>query len=143
MSRNGALTLLFFVLAIMFAHAQKSVTPKSPLQANLESQALESNAFVFKEVSDSPDTIKSTLRVRIFEKGGNPEPVQGATVLLRRDQDQMLGRVTTHDGRCLFAAVPASYSVRVQMTGLKTIEKHGVTLEAGKIYDLEIRMGKE
>jgi hypothetical protein len=68
--------------------------------------------------------------------------VQGATVLLRRDNDKMLGRVTTHDGSCSFAPSPASYSVRVQMTGMRSFEKAGVILEAGKVYDLEISMAR-
>ena len=103
---------------------------------------LESSVFVFKETNISDDTSKATLRVRVLEKGGDTEPIQGATVLLRRDKDKMLGRVTTHDGRCLFVSAPENYTIRVQMTGLKTFEKPGFKLEAGKVYNMEILMAK-
>lgn len=103
---------------------------------------LKSSAFIFKQSSVSPDTTKATLRVRVLEKGGDTEPVHGATVLLRRDKDKILGRVTKNDGRCLFGASPATYTVRVQMTGLKSLEKSGITLDAGKVYDLEIMMAR-
>lgn len=103
---------------------------------------LESNVIAFKQASIGADTAKAMLRVRVLEKGGKTEPIQGATVLLRRDKDKMLGRVTKHDGRCLFAPTPATYTVRVQMTGLKSLEKSGFTLEAGKVYDMEITMAR-
>jgi len=122
--------------------AQKTSTPKSPPKTAVDSMMLESSVFVFKQTSLSADTFKATLRVRVLEKGGDTEPIQGATVLLRRDKDKMLGRVTKHDGRCLFAPTPDSYTVRVQMTGLKSFEKPGFTLEAGKVYDMEILMAR-
>lgn len=122
--------------------AQRPFTPKSAPKIALDSMTIENNAFVFKQSSISPDTAKAMLRVRVLEKADGSEPIQGATVLLRRDNDKMLGRVTKHDGRCLFTSAPASYTVRVQMTGLKTLERSGVMLEAGKVYDLEIRMAK-
>ena len=134
------ISLLFLPL---FAFAQKPSTPKSPSKSALDSLMLESNVLTFKQASTSPDTSKASLRVRILEKGGETEPIQGATVLLRRDKDKMLGRVTKHDGRCLFSASPATYTVRVQMTGLKTLEKSGVKLEGGKVYDLEIAMSRQ
>lgn len=118
--------------------AQVVLTPKSAPKTTLDSMMLENSSFLLKLSSTSPDTAKATLRVRIREKTLKKEPIQGATVLLRRDQDKMLGRVTEKDGKCLFVASPATYMLRVQMTGLKTLEKQGISLEAGKVYDLEI-----
>lgn len=126
----------------MGALAQKPPSPKSVAKIALDSMSFEVSDFVFKQSSISPDTSKSMLRVRVFDKIGGSEPIQGATVLLRRDKDKMLGRVTKHDGRCWFAPVPATYTIRVQMTGLKSFEKSGFNLEAGKVYDLEIKMAK-
>lgn len=103
---------------------------------------LESTVLSFRESGDGADTTKATLRVRVLEKGVGNEPVQGATVLLKREDDKMLGRVTAPDGKCLFQSSPASYTVRVQMTGLKTLEKTGILLEGGTVYELEIRMAR-
>ncbi|MDO8366975.1 MAG: carboxypeptidase-like regulatory domain-containing protein [Saprospiraceae bacterium] len=130
------------LLLPLILSAQKPLTPKSPPKTALDSMMLKSSAFIFKQSSVSPDTTKATLRVRVLEKGGDTEPVHGATVLLRRDKDKILGRVTKNDGRCLFGASPATYTVRVQMTGLKSLEKSGITLDAGKVYDLEIMMAR-
>jgi acyl-coenzyme A thioesterase PaaI-like protein len=101
----------------------------------------ESNIAFLRPAGINPDTAKAMLRVRVLEKGTR-EAVQGATVLLHREQNKMLGRVTEHDGRCVFTSAPATYSLRVQMTGLKTLERNGIKLEAGKAYDLEVSMAK-
>ena len=135
----ACIALLFLPLS---AEAQKSRSPKSVPKTEVELQLLESNVLTFKQSSISPDTVKATLRVRVLEKGGEAGPIQGATVLIRRDKDKMLGRVTKPDGRCLFAPSPATYTVRVQMTGLKSFEKQGFALEAGKVYDMEIAMAR-
>lgn len=135
----ACIVLLFLPLS---AGAQKSRSPKSAPKTEVELQMLESNVLTFKQSSISVDTAKATLRVRVLEKGGEAGPIQGATVLIRRDKDKMLGRVTKHDGRCLFAPAPATYTVRVQMTGLKSFEKQGFALEAGKVYDMEIAMAR-
>ena len=136
-----SLTLVLLLLPL-FAEAQKPSTPKSPPKTAIDSMMLESNVIAFQQTSISSDTAKATLRVRVLEKGGDSQPIQGATVLLRRDKDKMLGRVTKHDGRCLFSPTPATYTVRVQMTGLKSLEKSGFLLHAGKVYDLEIVMAR-
>lgn len=136
---SAILSLCLLPLGVL---AQKPPSPKSPSKLVLDSLSLEARDFSFKPSSISPDTSKSMLRVRVFDKSGDSEPIQGATVLLRRDKDKMLGRVTKHDGRCWFAPVPATYTVRVQMTGLKSFEKSGFNLEAGKVYDLEVKMEK-
>jgi len=121
--------------------AQKPSTPKSPPKTEVDSLMLTSSVLLFKQSNIiSADTTKATLRVRVIEKGTDTEAVQGATVLLRRDKDKMLGRVTKYDGRCLFSATPATYTIRIQMTGLKSLEKSGFALEAGKVYDLEVGM---
>jgi len=142
MFSKSAFTKVFVVLLFLplIATAQKPSTPKSPLKTEVDSMMLTSSVLLFKQSSISADTAKATLRVRVFEKGTDTAPVQGATVLLRRDKDKMLGRVTKHDGRCLFSAAPATYTIRIQMTGLKSLEKPGFALEAGKVYDLEIEM---
>ena len=137
-----SLICIVLMMVPLLATAQKTSTPKSPLKSAVDSMMMESNGFVFRQSSISEDTSKATLRVRVLEKGGDAEPIQGATVLLRRDKDKMLGRVTKPDGRCLFVSVPESYTIRVQMTGLKTFEKPGFMLEAGKVYDMEILMAK-
>jgi len=145
MCSNLICTPVLFV-AILFlplgAAAQK-FSPKSPGLPTMDQKVAESNILAFREISTSPDTLKATLNVRVLEKGGDTEPVHGATVLLRRENDKMLGRVTQFDGRCLFHSAPATYTVRVQMTGLKTLEKTGVSLEAGKVYDLDILMARQ
>lgn len=135
--RIAFFTLLFCPIS---SSAQRPPTPKSAPPTAVDSLLLESSIIVFKQSSISPDASKATLRVRVVEKGLESAPVQGATVLLRRDKDKMLGRVTKHDGRCLFAPSPASYTIRVQMTGLKSLEKTGFLLEGGKVYDMEIAM---
>jgi hypothetical protein len=86
------------------------------------------------------DTTRTVLHVRTAESGEESAPIQGATVLLRRDKDKMLGRVTKGDGKCSFVAAPAEYTLRVQMTGLRSLEKTGILLEAGKAYEMDIRM---
>lgn len=142
--------ILLLVLPVLWAvrlNAQKPPTPKAPEQILFKVDTLaalsgESSLLVFKQSSISPDTSKAMLRVRVLEQGKQREPIQGATVLLRRDNDKMLGRVTKHDGRCFFSPSPAAYTVRVQMTGLKTLEKSIFVLEAGKVYDMEIVMAR-
>lgn len=128
----------------IFAAAQNELTPKSGELKNVSVDTLmaEASQFVFAQTSTLPDTARAFLRVRIFEKDGKLLPVQGATVLLRRDNDKMLGRVTRHDGSCYFSPTAASYTVRVQMTGLKTFEKSGFALEAGKVYDMDVSLGR-
>ncbi|MCC7467089.1 MAG: carboxypeptidase regulatory-like domain-containing protein [Saprospiraceae bacterium] len=135
---------MFVLTVVGCAHsvqAQNTLTAKSV--AVLPAEAVnESSIQSFWETGESPDTSKATLRVRVLEKGLRNDPVQGATVLLKREDDKMLGRVTMPDGRCQFSSAPASYTVRVQMTGLKTLEKTGIVLQGGAVYDLEIRMAK-
>lgn len=142
MHLKPAIYVVFIALFCLpfFARAQKPSLTKSPPKTAIDSMMVESNILVFKQTSISLDSSKATLRVKVQEKGVEAAPIQGATVLLRRDQDKMLGRVTKHDGRCLFAPTPATYTVRVQMTGLKSLEKQGIKLEGGKIYELEILM---
>lgn len=141
--------LIALLLAPVLVAGQEVLTEKSPAPIPLEAKTLsgnqlefQNNEIAFKQASESPDTTKATLRVKVIDKDRRTEPIQGATVLLRRDDDKMLGRVTKYDGKCLFSASPASYTVRVQMTGLKTVEQSGFVLNAGQVYDMEIRMGK-
>lgn len=138
-----------FLFPILFllptlAAAQDRITPKgAAFPAAVDTLALGQRVITFRQAAAfSPDTTKASLRVRVFEKAGSIEPVQGATVLLRRDDDKMMGRVTHFDGRCQFSPSAATYTVRVQMTGLKSVEQPGFTLEAGKVYDMDIRMDK-
>ncbi len=86
------------------------------------------------------DTSRATVKVLVLETGSKKEPIQGATVLLRRDKDKMLGRVTKQDGVCNFMPVPATYSIRVQLTGYKSLEATGLVFENGKVYELELRV---
>lgn len=144
MMPKPAFPFVFLMLLILpwISLAQKPFTPKAPPKTSMDSMLSESNILTFKQSSISADTSKATLRVRVFEKGTETEPIQGATVLLRREKDKMLGRVTKHDGRCLFSPSAATYTVRVQMTGLRSLEKTGIKLEAGKVYDMEITMAR-
>lgn len=140
-----SLLILALIFAPLLAAAQDIITPKGmPEQSSVvDTLSMSQRAISFRQANVfSPDTTRATLRVRVYEKGGSIEPVQGATVLLRRDDDKMMGRVTLYDGRCQFSPSPSTYTVRVQMTGLKSIEQPGYTLEAGKVYDMEIRMDK-
>jgi len=128
------------------AFAQDSLTAKSIALVFQPTTLLEDqlSAFQFSEVAErSPDSSKAMLLVRILEKDGQLVPVQGATVLLSRDVDKMLGRITKADGRCTFSSHPALYTVRVQMTGLASVERTGIPLIAGKVYALEIRMDRQ
>ena len=88
------------------------------------------------------DTSRAVLKVLILETG-TQEPVQGATVLLRRDGDKMYGRVSQADGRCHFKIGAGNYVVRVQMTGLASFEQSGFLLEKGRSYTMEIAMVKQ
>jgi hypothetical protein len=139
--------ILISLLTLAFAgrfctlEAQNTLTAKS-VNVYPEEAANESSIRSFLTSGENPDTSKAILRVRVLEKSQGNEPVQGATVLLKRDDDKMLGRVTLGDGRCQFSSAPASYTVRVQMTGLKTLEKTGIILKGGAEYDLEIRMAQ-
>ena len=136
-----SLLALTFASSICSLPAQNTLTAKS-VSVYPEEVANESSILSFLISGESPDTSKATLRVRVLDKSQNNEPVQGATVLLKRDDDKRLGRVTLRDGRCQFSSSPASYTVRVQTTGLKTLEKSGLVLHGGTVYDLEIRMAK-
>lgn len=134
---------LSLLLQGILANSQNTLTAKSAPTFQAEAASLtESSIMSFRESGEGADTTKATLRVRILEKGQGNVPIHGATVLLKRDDDKMLGRVTTYDGRCSFNSTPATYTVRVQMTGLKTLEKTGILLDGGSVYDLEIRMVK-
>jgi hypothetical protein len=139
---RGCWSFVLLIWSICQLQAQNTLTTKSVDVSSDALQLAESTVLSFRESGEGQDTSKATLRVRVLEKGVSNEAVQGATVLLKRDDDKMLGRVTMPDGRCVFQSAPASYTVRVQMTGLKTLEKKGIRLEGGSIYDLEIRMAK-
>ncbi|HMX40494.1 MAG TPA: carboxypeptidase-like regulatory domain-containing protein [Saprospiraceae bacterium] len=93
------------------------------------------------EPADQPDTSRAIVRVLIRETE-QPEPIQGATVLLRREADKMYGRVTQADGQCAFRVGEGTYVIRVQMTGLVSFEQHNFLFEKGKSYTLEIGMAK-
>jgi hypothetical protein len=101
----------------------------------------DSHVLSFKTVGIT-DTAKAIVRVLVRETGKTGEAIQGATVLLRRDKDKMLGRVTKADGRCNFMPLPAEYAVRVQLTGYKALEHTGLLFERGKVYEMELRLGR-
>jgi hypothetical protein len=101
----------------------------------------DSHVLSFKTVGIT-DTAKAIVRVLVRETGKAGEVIQGATVLLRRDKDKMLGRVTKADGRCNFMPLPAEYAVRVQLTGYKALEHTGLLFERGKVYEMELRLGR-
>jgi hypothetical protein len=133
----GALCLAPFLAAAQ-QNAPKTKHAKQPAAA-ADSLLHESRVILFRQVGVT-DTSRTVLHVRTAESGEEAAPIQGATVLLRRDKDKMLGRVTKGDGKCSFVAAPAEYTVRVQMTGLRSLEKTGILLEAGKAYEMDIRM---
>ncbi|MCC7246280.1 MAG: carboxypeptidase regulatory-like domain-containing protein [Saprospiraceae bacterium] len=87
------------------------------------------------------DTAKTILEVRLHDHTSH-EAVMGATVLIRRDNDKMFGKVSAADGSVRFVVKPAEYSIRVQMTGLQSLEEAGINLEKGKAYRMEIAMVK-
>ncbi len=101
----------------------------------------ESHIRAFKVVGVA-DTNRAIVRVVVLETGQQIETIQGATVLLRRDKDKMLGRVTKQDGSCKFMPVPETYSIRVQMTGYKSLESTGLVFDIGVMYELELRMAR-
>ncbi len=119
---------LFLPLLPALCFAQNSV-PFQPADSELLS-------FQSTGVAENNRAI---LHIQIFEVGTN-EPVLGATVLLRRDVDKMHGKVTNEYGSCTFIVSPAEYAFRVQMTGLKSLEKQSLVLEGGKIYEMKLAM---
>lgn len=121
---------LFYILPLLpsLCFAQTSV----PLQTyNSELLSFESTGVA--------DNNRAILHIQIFD-AGTREPTFGATVLLRRDIDKMHGKVTNEYGSCTFIVAPAEYALRVQMTGLKSLEKQSLILEAGKIYEMKLVM---
>ena len=64
------------------------------------------------------------------------------TDLRRSDKDKMLCRVARQYGRGNFMPKPAEYSVRVQLTGYKSLESSGRVVERGKVYELELRVAR-
>lgn len=129
---NTFFTLLLAFLPLAFCSAQQSAH-------NAPSQG--STVLRFDAVPLA-DTSRAVLKVLICERE-TPEPILGATVLLRRETDKMHGRVTQADGRCHFKVFPGAYTVRVQMTGLVSFDQSGFLLEKGKSYTLEIAMAKQ
>ena len=99
---------------------------------------LESELLSF-ESTGAAENNRAILHVQIFEAGAN-EPILGATVLLRRDVDKMHGKVSNEYGSCTFIVAPGDYAIRVQMSGLKSLEKPGLLLEGGKIYEMKLVM---
>ena len=136
MSFNPTSRLLFLLFFIPVAiNAQKTA-----LSESLDSLH-QSHIAVFKSVGIT-DTAKAIVRVQVKEIGSQNEVIQGATVLLRRDKDKMLGRVTKQDGRCNFMPIPADYAIKVQLTGYKSLDASGLHFEAGKVYELELRIAR-
>ena len=99
---------------------------------------LESELLSF-QATGAAENNRAILHVQVFE-AGSEEPVLGATVLLRRDVDKMHGKVSNEYGSCTFIVAPGDYAMRVQMTGLKSLEKPGLLLEGGKIYEMKLVM---
>lgn len=91
---------------------------------------------------ETADTSRAVVKVVVMESGSTT-PVQGATVLLRRDTDKMHGRVTQEDGRCHFRVAPGQYVLRAQMTGLISLEHAGIIFEKGKSYTIALEMANQ
>ena len=102
------------------------------------SAPLESELLSFQSTGAAENN-RAILHVQIFEAGSD-EPILGATVLLRRDVDKMHGKVSNEYGSCTFIVAPGDYALRVQMTGLKSLEKQSLLLEGGKIYEMKLVM---
>ena len=132
-------SLKFSVPTLCLALLSTSLCTAQQSSANFVS-GKESTVLRFEAVGIA-DTGRAVLKVLIREID-TPETVLGATVLLRRENDKMYGRVTQADGRCHFKVGPGDYTVRVQMTGLASFEHAGFLLEKGKSYTLEIGMAK-
>lgn len=107
-------------------------------QTNVAYQASDSELLSFRSTGVA-DTNRAILHVQIIESG-TEEAILGATVLLRRDIDKMHGKVSNATGACTFTVAPGDYAFRVQMTGLKSLEKQGLLLEAGKVYEMKLAM---
>ena len=125
----------FFTLLLLLAYACPSWGQK---QAQ---DTLNSRVLLFRETGTN-NTAKAIVQITLNDPAEN-EAIMGATVLLRRDKDKMLGKVSNAQGKCIFHALPATYTMRVQMTGLKTLEKSGLSLAAGKTYQIEVAMRKQ
>jgi len=132
-------SLKIFIAALFFGGLYLPLCRAQQTSANFFS-GKESTVLRFEAVGIA-DTGRSVLKVLIREID-TPETVLGATVLLRRENDKMYGRVTQADGRCHFKVGGGDYTVRVQMTGLASFEQPGFLLEKGKSYTLEIGMAK-
>ncbi len=133
--RRHCLLLPWLLFLSLHLNGQKPVKPET-------FDSLKESHIRNIKVLGVADTVRASVRVLVFETGKVQEPIQGATVLLRRDNDKMLGRVTKQDGSCKFMPVPATYSVRVQLTGYKNLEAAGLVFEPGKIYELELRLAR-
>lgn len=130
--------LLFFTLSIITTPTLLSAQ-KEPVLPKIDSLN-ESHIVIFKAAGIT-DTSKTMVHVLVKETG-NSEEIEGATVVLLREKDKMLGQVTRADGRCSFTPRPAEYFIRVQLTGYKSLEQGGLIFEGGKIYELELCMAQ-
>lgn len=133
---NRLKLILAVLLFPILAAAQQTIKTIPPIDSSKTS-----HISLFRSIGVA-DTTKATVRVQVKEIGSN-EPIQGATVLLRRDQDKMLGRVTKPDGRCNFTSEPATYAVRVQLTGYQSLDYPALVLQSGHIYEMTIRLGRQ
>ncbi len=128
-------TLLSFLFAPTLLLAQDTTMV---LTTDSLIQLTESRVVRFAQTGEKA-TDKAIVNVLILGSDQR-ELISGATVLMRRDKDKMHGKVSGQKGRCTFQVAPANYTVRVQMTGLKSLEKQGYLLEAGKVYQMDIIM---
>lgn len=122
-------------LAILLANASSNAQ-----QAAAESFVDSLNDSHLCKLSINVDSLshKSTLNILVKEPGPQGSPIQGATVLLRRDKDKMFGRVSDLDGKCTFSATEAAYVIRVQLTGYKSLETDKIFIQKGNAYTLEL-----
>lgn len=122
-----------------------AIAPKSTAQIKAAAPEVldsvhTSHIAVLRQVGIT-DSARTVIRVQIKETASE-EPIQGATILLRRDRDKILGRVTKSDGRCHFMSIPATYAIRVQLTGYQSFENPGIEFQDGKVYEVVIRMAQ-
>ncbi|MBL7829016.1 MAG: carboxypeptidase regulatory-like domain-containing protein [Saprospiraceae bacterium] len=129
--------ILTLLLAAPFsAAAQSSVSAPATIDSTKNS-----HVSLFRTTGIT-DTSKVIVRVLVKEIGSETV-IQGATVLFKRDQDKMLGRVTKPDGRCVFNPTPATYSIRVQLTGYQSLDQPDFAFESGKVYEMAVRMAHQ
>ncbi|RAJ72782.1 outer membrane receptor protein involved in Fe transport [Chitinophaga dinghuensis] len=84
------------------------------------------------------DNSKGAIKGKVTDDKGNPVP--GATVLLKKQQDSTLYKSYISDGEGIFlfeSAIPNQYLVEVRMIGYETLIKNDITVTGNTTVDVK------